>query len=51
MVQKNIAIAIIIIILFLILAIAGFGIYAMQNHVSFFSKKRAVDEESGEEGG
>jgi thiol:disulfide interchange protein len=50
MVQKNIAIAIIIIILFIILAIAGFGIYAMQNHVLFFSKKRAVDEESAEEG-
>jgi hypothetical protein len=50
MVKKNITIAIIIIILFLILAVAGFGIYAMQNHVSIFSRKRAVDEESGEEG-
>ena len=49
--KKNNAIALIIIILFLILAVAGFGIYAMQNHVSFFSKKRAVDEESAEEGG
>lgn len=48
--KRNITIAVIIIILFLILAIAGFGIYAMQNHVSFFSKKRAVDEESAEEG-
>lgn len=47
--KRNIAIAVIIIILFLVLAAAGFGIYAMQNHVSLFSKKRAVDEESGEE--
>lgn len=50
MVQKNITIAIIIIILFIILAVAGFAIYAMQNHLWFFSRKRAVDEESGEDG-
>ena len=50
MVKKNITIAIIIIVIFIILALAGFGIYAMQNHVSFF-KKRAVDEETVEEGG
>ncbi|KAJ5173134.1 hypothetical protein N7492_005727 [Penicillium capsulatum] len=50
MVKRNIAIAIIIIILFLILAIAGFAIYAVQNHVSFFSKKREPDEESAAEG-
>ncbi|THC99138.1 hypothetical protein EYZ11_001389 [Aspergillus tanneri] len=48
--KRNITIAVIIIILFLFLVVAGFGIYAMQNHISFFSKKRAIDEESGEEG-
>jgi thiol:disulfide interchange protein len=50
MVKKNITIAIIIIVIFIILALAGFGIYAMQNHVSFFSGKRAVDEETADEG-
>lgn len=45
--KQNITIAVIIIVLFILLAIAGFMIWAMQNHVSFFSKKRAVDEESG----
>jgi cytochrome c-type biogenesis protein CcmE len=49
MVQRNITIAIIIIVIFIILAIAGFGIYAVQNHVSFFSKRKEIDEES--EGG
>ena len=42
----NDVIAAIIIVLFVLLAIAGFAIYAAQNHVSFFSPKRAVDEES-----
>jgi len=50
MVKRNITIAVIIIVIFLILAIAGFAIYAMQNHVSFFSKKKEIDEESAEEG-
>lgn len=50
MVKRNITIAIIIIVLFLILALAGFAIWAVQNHVSFFSKKREGDEESAEEG-
>ncbi|KAJ6049471.1 hypothetical protein N7444_006187 [Penicillium canescens] len=48
MVKRNITIAIIIIVLFLILAIAGFAIYAVNNHVSFFSKKKG-DEESVED--
>lgn len=47
MVQRNITIAIIIIVLFIILAIAGFAIYAVQNHVSIFSKtEKEIDEES-----
>lgn len=50
MVQRNITIAIIIIVLFLILAIAGFAIWAVQNHVSFFSKKPQPDEESADGG-
>lgn len=50
MVKRNIAIAIIIIILFIVVAIAAFTIYAFQNRISIFSKRRAVDEESGEEG-
>lgn len=50
MVQRNITIAIIIIVLFLILAIAGFAIWAVQNHVSFFSKKQQPDEESADGG-
>lgn len=46
----NDVIATIIIVLFVLLAIAGFAIYAVQNHVSFFSgRKRAIDEESVEE--
>ncbi|CAI7637975.1 unnamed protein product [Penicillium pancosmium] len=48
MVKRNVAIAIIIIVLFLLLALAGFAIWAVQNHVSFFSKKREPDEESAE---
>ncbi|KAJ5984111.1 hypothetical protein N7481_006210 [Penicillium waksmanii] len=48
MVKRNVAIAIIIIVLFLLLALAGFAIWAVQNHVSFFSKKRDPDEESAE---
>lgn len=48
MVQRNITIAIIIIVLFLILALAGFAIWAVQNHVSFFSRKRDADEESAD---
>ncbi|KAJ5327739.1 hypothetical protein N7452_008129 [Penicillium brevicompactum] len=50
MVQRNIVIAIIIIILFLLLAIAGFGIYAMKNQVSFFSKSKEADPEAAEGG-
>lgn len=50
MVKKNIAIAIIIIILFIVLAITAWTIYAFKNRISIFAKRRAVDEESGEEG-
>lgn len=49
MVKENVTIAIIIVVLFVVLALAGYGIYAVQNHVSFFSRRRAVDEESGED--
>lgn len=50
MVKENITIAIIIIVLFVVLAIAGFAIWAMQNHVSFFSRKRPSDIESADDG-
>lgn len=50
MVKRNITIAIIIIVLFLILAIAGFAIYAVQNHVSIFGRKGEKDEESADGG-
>lgn len=48
MVQKNITVAIIIIVLFILLSIAAFMIWAMKNHVLFFSKKKPADEESTE---
>lgn len=47
MVKYNITIAIIIVVLFILLALVAFAIYAVQNHVSFFSKKKEVDAESG----
>jgi thiol:disulfide interchange protein len=49
MVKQNVAIALIIIILFIVLALAGFGIYALQNHAVFFSRKRQADEEEGDD--
>ena len=49
MVKENVTIAIIIVVLFVVLALAGYGIYAVQNHVSFFSRRRAVDEESADD--
>ncbi|MCJ1395262.1 hypothetical protein MMC18_008146 [Xylographa bjoerkii] len=45
MVQENIVIAIIIIVLFVILAIIGYVIYAIQNQVSIFGRRRIIDEE------
>jgi tryptophan-rich sensory protein len=48
MVQRNMTIAIIIIVLFILLAIAGFAIWAANNHVSFFSKKKEGDAESAD---
>jgi flagellar basal body-associated protein FliL len=50
MVKRNMTIAIIIIVLFLLLALAGFAIYAVNNHVSFFSKTKEGDAESAAEG-
>ncbi|EEA26167.1 hypothetical protein PMAA_072450 [Talaromyces marneffei ATCC 18224] len=43
--QQNDVIALIVILLFVLLAAVGFVIYAMQNHVLFFSRKRVGDEE------
>jgi len=45
MVQQNIVIAIIIIVLFVVLAGIGYGIWAVQNQVSFFGRRRMSDEE------
>lgn len=47
--KRNVAIAVIIIILFILLALAGFGIWAMKNHVAFFSRRKDEDEESAPE--
>lgn len=49
MVKQNVAIAVIIVVLFVVLALAGFGIYWVQNRGSFFAKRRAADEESGDD--
>lgn len=48
MTKRNIVIAVIIIVLFILLAAAGFGIYAIQNHVSILGR-RSRDEEEGDE--
>jgi cytochrome c-type biogenesis protein CcmE len=49
MVKRNITIAVILIVIFILLALAGFAIYAMNNHISFFSRnKKEVDAESAE---
>ena len=51
MVKQNVAIAIIIIILFIVLAITAYAIWAIKNQVPLWpGKRRAVDEESAEEG-
>ncbi len=49
MVKRNLVIAIIIIILFVVLAIVGYVIYAIQNRISLFGRRRIVevDEEDG----
>ena len=41
----NITIAVIIIVLFIILATIGYVIYAIQNQVSIFGRRRISDEE------
>jgi uncharacterized membrane protein len=43
MVKRNIVIAIIVICLFLVLAIVGYTIYAIQNRVSLFSRRRLTE--------
>jgi uncharacterized membrane protein len=45
MVQRNYVIAIIVITLFVVLALVGYAIYAIQNRVSLFAKRKEVDEE------
>ncbi len=45
MVKQNIAIAIIIIVLFIILSLVAFGIYAAQNQVSIFARRKAETDE------
>jgi hypothetical protein len=46
MVAENVAIFIIIICLFVVLALVGYGIYAIQNRVSFFAaREKEADEE------
>ena len=47
MVQENIAIAIIIIVLFVVLALVAYLIYAVQNQVSIFGRRR-VEVEDGD---
>jgi len=47
MVARNIVVAIIIIVLFVVLAIVGYIIYALQNQVSLFGRRRPVDDEEG----
>ena len=49
MVKRNLVIAIIIIILFVVLAIVGYVIYAIQNRISLFGRRRIVevDEDDG----
>lgn len=45
MVKRNLVIAIIIICLFAVLAIVGYIIYAIQNRISLFGRKRIVEVE------
>ncbi|MCJ1362735.1 hypothetical protein MMC16_001841 [Acarospora aff. strigata] len=47
MVKRNLVVAIIIIILFIVLAIVGYTIYAVQNQVSLFGRRKPVDDEEG----
>jgi cytochrome c-type biogenesis protein CcmE len=48
--QRNMTVAVILIVLFIILIIIGFMIWAHQHQVSFFARRKAVDEESTEGG-
>jgi uncharacterized membrane protein YsdA (DUF1294 family) len=45
MVKRNIVIAIIIICLFVVLSVVGYAIYAIQNRVSLFSRRRVTEVE------
>lgn len=48
MVRRNIVIAIIIICLFVVLAIVGYIIYAVQNRISLFGRRRIIEVEDDE---
>lgn len=48
MVKRNIVIAIIIILLFVILAAVGYVIYAVQNRISLFGRRRIIEVEDDE---
>ena len=50
MVKRNIVIAIIIIILFVVLAIVGYVIYAIQNRISLFGRRRLAEVEDDDDG-
>jgi len=43
--QRNLVIAVIIIVLFTVLALVGYAIYAVQNRVSLFGRRRIVEED------
>ena len=45
MVQENITIAIIIIVLFVVIAIIAYLIYAIQNQVSIFARRKGDEED------
>jgi amino acid transporter len=49
--QRNMTVAVILIIFFIILIIVGILIWAHQHNVSFFARKKAIDEEASTEGG
>jgi amino acid transporter len=49
--QRNMTVAVILIIFFIILIIVGILIWAHQHNVSFFARKKAIDEETSTEGG
>lgn len=45
MVRRNLVIAIIVILLFVVLAVVGYVIYAVQNRISLFGRRRIMEVE------